>query len=223
MLKGFNQTYLKILMFGCLGINMLFANNSNNSNAKKLFDKGNQAYENKNFKEALNFYKKSCELGFKESCRAVGSIYFEGKADVNKDYHQSLNFEKKACELGSGLSCVRVGAMYKYGKGAVIDMQKAFIYFQKGLELKEPDAYGFLANLYLDGKYVTQDYHRAFAYATKGCKLQSTLSCSALGFMYENGYGVGKDLEQASVYYQRACKLGSENGCEKYKELVNQR
>ena len=86
------------------------------------------------FSKALQYFKKSCDLGKAESCGWAGSMYKFGEG-TQKDYKLAKNHYEKSCEMQSSFGCAMLGAMYHDGIGIKQNLSKAKELFGKSCDL----------------------------------------------------------------------------------------
>ncbi|MGX2981891.1 tetratricopeptide repeat protein [Helicobacter sp. 23-1045] len=84
--------------------------------------------------KALQYYKKSCGLGFAESCAVAGSVYFLG-IGTKIDYKLAKSYVEKACEMQNGFGCFGLGVLYGEGKGVPQNLSKAKELYGKACDL----------------------------------------------------------------------------------------
>ena len=68
----------------------------------------------KDYREAMNWFKKSADLGNAEAMKNIGSIYYGGGSDF-EDYERAMNWFKKSANLGNAEAMSCVGSMYYLG------------------------------------------------------------------------------------------------------------
>lgn len=116
--KGKNVEALKLFEQACIV----------DKTAQGCFYSG-QAYSKgtvvtKDMGKALDFFNKSCDLGYTSGCMIVGSSYYYGR-NVKKDYDKAQVIFKIACNQGDANGCFLLGSMYDLGQGIKRDVIKA--------------------------------------------------------------------------------------------------
>ena len=96
--------------------------------------KGKKALEGKDYNEALNFFKKACEMGVAKGCTNLGLMYKEGLG-VSKDYRRAVELYSRACEMGYARGCNNLGLMYKKGLGVSKDYRRAVELYSRACEM----------------------------------------------------------------------------------------
>ncbi|QCD45290.1 tetratricopeptide repeat protein [Campylobacter mucosalis] len=61
--------------------------------------------ELKDFKNAREFYKRSCELNLATACSNLGQIYEHGLVDEQRDENMALAYYKLGCQSKDGVGC----------------------------------------------------------------------------------------------------------------------
>ncbi len=78
----------------------------------------------KDTQKSLDYYQKSCDLGYSNACMVVGSAYYYGFG-IKKDYTKAEKILTQACNAGDANGCFLVGSMYDLGQGVQRNTQKA--------------------------------------------------------------------------------------------------
>lgn len=67
-------------------------------------DEANKAYNEGNYKKAIEIYKTLCEAKEAKACANLGLIYRNAKG-VNEDANLAKQYYKKACDAGDTEAC----------------------------------------------------------------------------------------------------------------------
>ena len=89
---------------------------------------------------AIEYHKKSANLGNGRAYNNLGNIYFYG-CGVEINYKRALEFYKKASDLDNANACFMMGWIYKNGIGVEVDFDKAEQYFKKACDLGDKVGY----------------------------------------------------------------------------------
>ena len=102
--------------------------------------------------KAIEWFKKTSDLGAPEALDAIGYMYDMGDCGVAKDPHKAREWYKKAANLGVSNSMNRLGNFYEYGEkyGVPKDIQKALEWYKKAADLGNTDAMESIGRLYRD-------------------------------------------------------------------------
>ena len=106
-----------------------------NETPEILIKRGDEAQKNKNYKTALEYYKKAAELGNDKAMYYIGSIYYCGHKNIPKDYNEAMKWYKKAAEFGYAYAMTAIGLMYESGYGVNQDYNKAIEWYKKAANL----------------------------------------------------------------------------------------
>lgn len=141
------------------------------------FEKGNKAYENKDFITAKGFFEKSCDSGNVEACKNLGELYYWGRG-IEQDREKSKPFFEKACNKKDGEACRSLGVIYgRFYEGGGGDYFTANKYFEKSCEYKHALGCVSLGYSYYAGKGVRQNLETAVEFYGKGCDLGEQDGC----------------------------------------------
>ncbi len=86
------------------------------------------------YREALPFCQKACNLNYALGCFAIGLLYNNGQG-VRQDYQQAKTYYEKACNLNDGAGCSNLGVLYIKGQGVRQNFQTAKEYSGRGCDL----------------------------------------------------------------------------------------
>lgn len=106
------------------------------SESDKLLDIGAEAYRNKDYQKAQEYYEKSAKLGNAQAECNLGYIYAFGRNGV-KDDKQAFSWFKKSAEKGNANACYKIGDSYLLGKGIERDPDMALIFYRKAADIAE--------------------------------------------------------------------------------------
>ncbi|GMB96864.1 tetratricopeptide repeat protein [Helicobacter sp. NHP22-001] len=86
--------------------------------ADRYFDLAGDAYKNKDYSKATQYFQKAAEMGSASASNNLGVMYRAGQG-VEKDYEKALKYFQKAAEMGDAKASNNLGVMYKVGQGVV--------------------------------------------------------------------------------------------------------
>ncbi len=92
------------------------------------FQDGVEAYQGKDYKEAVRWYRLSAEQGYALAQLVLGLMYVEGKG-VRQDYKEAAKWYRLAAEQGDTSAQFSLGLMYVEGKGVPQDYVLAHMWF----------------------------------------------------------------------------------------------
>ncbi len=139
------------------------------------------------------------------------AVEFEyGTEKIRKNQRIANELYLRAYKLGNKTATIFLGMIFEQGKDVAIDYEKAFKYYQEGVNNDIEECYERLGILYLEGHGVEQNYEKALAYFYKGRELGDVYGCCLwLGYMHENGLGVKQNNLLALKLYQASAFKGN--------------
>ena len=149
-----------------------------------------------NYGKAVEWFKKSAELGDAVGQYRLGNCYFFEKG-VTQDYTRAVEWYRKSAKQGCAQGQNNLGVCYEHGKGITQDYTKAVEWYRKSAEQGEPIAQGHLGICYYFGKGVTKNYGKAVEWYRKAAEQGLAEAQSILGDCYYYGEGVTKDYGNA--------------------------
>lgn len=167
-------------------------------------EKGLVHYNNKEYEQAVECFRKGDEAGDSECTEYLGICHQWGYG-VESDLHKAAFYNEKAAKAGNPIAMYDTGLNYEYGQGVQQDIKIALQWLQKSAEAKFAPAYTELGNIYNFGSYgIEKDQKKSFEYYEKGAELGENKSKAALADFYIEGKLVEKDLDKARSLYQEA-------------------
>ena len=104
------------------------------SRSENLFLQGNRAQSDKQFKQALDFFSQSADLGNTRAMLAIAYIYYTGNEQIAKNYSKAVEWWSKAADYGSYSAMINLSKIYYKGVGVVLDQKKAVEFYLKAVE-----------------------------------------------------------------------------------------
>ena len=89
---------------------------------------GFDAYNRKDYKEALRWYRLSAEQGDALAQYNLGNMYREGQG-VPQDYKEAVKWYRLSAEQGFASAQYNLGVMYEIGQGVLQDYALAHMWF----------------------------------------------------------------------------------------------
>ena len=109
----------------------------------------------KNFTEAVTWYRKAAAQGEANAMRNLGVCYLDGKG-VTKEPAEAANWFRKAADLGNQDAPDDLGDLYQDGIGVAKDEAAAAGWYRKGAERGDGNAMNSLAACYWRGQGVAK-------------------------------------------------------------------
>ena len=161
---GVSQNYLKALK---LYREVYDLENSASGSAANAI--GNIHYNEKNYLEAIEWYKKGIEKTLDWAYHNLANCYYYGNG-VRKDELKALDLYKKAYDLGDSASgpAINMLGVIAYNRR---DYKHAVTFYKRGTEKDYNWAYYNLAECYYNGNGVKKDKNKAYELYRKAAEL----------------------------------------------------
>lgn len=161
---GVSQNYLKALK---LYREVYDLENSASGSAANTI--GNIHYNEKNYLEAIEWYKKGIEKTLDWAYHNLANCYYYGNG-VRKDELKALDLYKKAYDLGDSASgpAINMLGVIAYNRR---DYKHAVTFYKRGTEKDYNWAYYNLAECYYNGNGVKKDKNKAYELYRKAAEL----------------------------------------------------
>ncbi len=180
---------------------------SEDSDAEQANLRGDQYYNEKDFSQAVSWYRKAAEQGYALGQYNLGRMYRQGKG-IELDESQAAQWYRQAAEQGDAWAQHNLGWLYKTGKGVKQDDTQAVDWFRKAAEQGHALGQSNLGFMYKIGKGVERDNRQAAHWFRKAAEQGNDWGQYNLGSMYQWGNGVEKDDSQAVDWYRQAAEQG---------------
>lgn len=125
-----------------------------------LDHKGDVAFQEKDYGEALKRYRQAADKGDALAQNFVGWIYQNGLGTA-ANYAESVKWYQKASAQGFSPAITNMGWCYQNGLGVTADVQEAIKWYQKAIAQGNESAEINMGYLYENGMGVTKDYGEA--------------------------------------------------------------
>ena len=173
----------------------------------KFYNEGCKYFEAKQYKEALECFKKAALKNHVDALFHVGKIY-DLALGVEQDYRLAAEYYSKAVSFNSGKAANNLANMYRNGDGLEKDMKKAIELYKKGIDGGNYTAMANLGGMYRLGEGVEQNYEEAMKWYKKAADGGNYVAMANLGNMYRLGEGVEQNYEEAMKWYKKAADGG---------------
>ena len=164
-------------------------------------------FNEKNYAEAINWYRKSAEQGDASGQAQLGYMYSNGFG-VAQDYAEAVRWYRKSAEQGDAVGQVNLGYMYRYGYGVAQDYVEAVKWYRKSAEQGNVVGQRNMGVVYENGYGVTQDYAEAMKWYLKSVEQGDADGQIGLGNMYFRGNGVETDYVEAFNLFRKSAEQG---------------
>ena len=178
-----------------------------NENVGEIFSKGTIEFKNKNYSEAVKYFRKAAEQGHALSQSYLGVCYYEGNG-VSKNESEAVKWYRKAAEQGERTAQFNLGNCYYYGIGVSKDLLESVKWFKRSAEQGVIEAQCKLGVCYYEGNGVSKDVSEAVKWFKKSAEQGNAEAQSWVGYCYENGSGVKKEISEAFKWYKKSAEQG---------------
>ncbi len=179
---------------------------SNTYDVAKMYEDGIGVA--KDYREAMNLYKKICKNGFYKGCVSLGNFYLLGKG-VKRDYAKATDLYRNSCDKGYKEGCYMLGKIYFLGKGVDEDYHKAKKLFEMACKSNVSEACYYAGKIYLHGYGVKKSSTNALNMFIQSCKQGYIGGCNASAKIYVRS----EKLNKALGYYKISCDKKDSDGC----------
>ncbi len=176
----------------------------------KFYNEGCKYFEAKQYKEALECFKKAASKNHAGALFHVGKIY-DLALGVEQDYRLAAEYYSKAVSFNSGKAANNLANMYRDGVGLEKDMKKAIELYKKAIDGGSYVALANLGDMYNLGQGVEQNYEEAMKWYKKAADGGIAWSMNEIGDLYYNGNGVDANYTEAVNWYRKGAEAGNAN------------
>lgn len=187
--------------------NLKFAKKNYDDTQTIEFKKAKEAYDNKEYKVALEWYTKAADKGNAVAMSQIGSLYYYGEG-VDKNYSKAFEWQTKAFEKGSKDAIAKLSFLYDYGDGVTKNNSKAFDYAIKLLDKGSLEGFLILGRKYHYGDGTEKDYEKAFDFFNKAVLKNNINAMAFLGKCYLEGKGTTQNFSKAFYWLLKAAESG---------------
>lgn len=133
---------------------------------KECYAKGDEYYDQKDYAEAVKWYRLAAEQGYAPAQNDLGYCYQKGYG-VDQNYSQSIYWYRKAADQGYATGQSNLGYMYYYGYGVTTNYADAVYWFRKAADQGKPVAQNWMGFMYENGYGVTKSLFEAMKWYQK--------------------------------------------------------
>ena len=168
----------------------------------------------KNYKEAVKWFKKAAEKGNAWAMNNLGNCYKNGKgvekneAEAEKWYKKAFSLFLQEAKEGNDTAMCNLGWCYKNGNGVEKNYEEAVKWYKKAAEKGNDTAMCNLGICYENGEGVEKNYEEAVKWYKKAAEEGNADAMNYLGKCYAHGNGVKKDYEKAFEWFTKAAEQG---------------
>jgi TPR repeat protein len=160
------------------------------------FQAGMDAYNDGDFKTALEVWRRLAEAGDPAAQTNLGFLYYEGKG-VARNYEEAVKWYRMAALTGYPDAAFNLGVAYSEGKGVQSDKGQALHWYQLAGDAGYAPAQVILGNLYFRGDGIVADQKTGADWYLKAADQDDVVAQFLIANLYVTGQGVPEDLVQA--------------------------
>jgi len=168
-------------------------------NAHQLYEKGMNSLMgvgiSRNDLNALDYLRRSAELGYPQAQVVVGYLYDTGSV-VTQDSGQAADWYRKAAKQDDRLADWLLVRLYYTGNGVPRDLNAAETWLQRAANQGDPFGQQLLGSIRLE----RNDYPKAAEWFRKAAMQGMPQSQAQLGHLLKDGRGVTADKFEAYVW-----------------------
>lgn len=159
-MKHLSKFFLPFLLFFCIGLT------TSAQSSQESYEKGLDYYNQENFEEAVNWYRKAAEQGNAQAQFELADCYRKGEG-VSEDDVEAVKWYRKAAEQGDSDAQFYLGCCYDNGEGVGQNLAEAAAWYRKAAEQGHVSAQYYLGVCYENGEGVGQNLAEAAAWYRK--------------------------------------------------------
>jgi TPR repeat protein len=173
----------------------------------ELVDRARKAYADKNYSEAMRWYRMAADQGDAAAQVNVGGLYANGWG-VPQNYPEAMQWFRKAADQGNASAQNDVGGLFANGRGVPRDYTEAMRWFRMAATQGYVPAQDNIGALYENGSGVSQDYAEAMRWFRMAADRGFAVAQNKIGVLYQRGWAVSQDYGEAMRWYQMAAAQG---------------
>jgi uncharacterized protein len=180
---------------------------------------GSDAFERKDYKEALRLLSRSsAQQDNKDAQYVLGIMYYNG-IGIPQDYKRAFISFALSARQGVAGAQFNLGRMYNKGQGVPQDYKEAARLYRLSAEQGDAEAQANLGWMYDKGQGVPQDYKETVRLYRLAAEQGNAIAQHNLGLMSAKGQGVLQDYALAHMWLN-ICGSGGNKDCVKYRNIV---
>lgn len=184
----------------------------------ELNSRGEEHYNNGEFEQAVECFRKAAEQGNASAQNNLGICYFWGKG-VERDELQGIYLLRKAVEQGNATAHINLFNCYFNGGNVVQkDEKQAVNWLRKAAEQGNAEAQLQLG-IYHINKVTQLDDEQAIYWYRKAAEQGNVTAQVELATCCEHGIGVPQDTKRAIYWYQKAAEQGNKDAIDALEQL----
>jgi uncharacterized protein len=172
------------------------------NNPVGLYNVGKYFLEKKDYKQAIDYFKKSSFLDYPLAFIKLSDIYLNGNG-VRKNKKKAFKFLENAVNLNEVDAFHLLGKFYLLGIGTKKNENKAYEYFNLSAQNNNAEGMFLLGDLLLEGKKVKNDFESGFFYLDKAATNNNISAINRLKDLYLQPHSYLK--KHSDLYRKEMC------------------
>jgi TPR repeat protein len=173
----------------------------------EMVRRGRTAVAEKNYGEAMRWYRMAADQGNAAGQNGVGVLHAEGLG-VPRNYIEAMRWYRQAADKGEPNAENNIGYLYLDGLGVTRDYVEAMKWFAKAAANGQSESMKDIGRMYANGWGVPQNYTAAMLWFRKAADVGHASAQHDIGVLYMNGQGVPQDYAEAMRWYRMAAEKG---------------
>lgn len=172
----------------------------------ELFQKADEAYAQKNYRKAMEYWENASELGSIAAINNMGWLYYDGLG-IEQNHGKAMELFLRAADKKSSSAMNYIGDMYENGLGVEQNDDKAKQWYKKAYTTENFFALRSRKNYpFLEQFLFTQDYSEALS---RCLKMGDAIAMNRAGRIYFHGLAGGMNRNEAKKCFERLAELGN--------------
>lgn len=176
------------------------------ADANTSLARAREAYDQKDYTNALAWYRKAADLGHADAQFWVGYLYEVGRG-TDKNETEAAKWYQNAVDQKNTPAMVNLALLYEKGRGVTRDLPRALALYKQAADLNDLSAMRNIAYLHDNGIGVPRDSAEALRWYRKAADMKDPSATFVVGLFYEQGKSVPVDYNQAVAWYTKAADL----------------
>jgi len=179
------------------------------SGADAALQRGSASFAQRDFTEALRWFRIAASQGHAAARFNVGVIYDNGLG-VPRDFVEAARWYHLAADQGYAAAQFNLGALCQAGQGVAQDDVEAMRWYRLAAGQGHLKAQTSIGSLYESGRGVQQNYAEALRWYRLAADQGHATAQFDIGMLYANGRGVSMNTTEALRWLRKAEAGGSE-------------
>ena len=173
---------------------------------ESMINEADRLFNERNFEQAFDLYRKSAEAGDNLSKCRMGVMYYEGLG-VERRPIKAFELIKESYDPNCAETVYQLGKCHFEGIGTPVNKELGFEMIISAAETGHPSAENYIAALYIEGDYVRKDIDRALSWMNKAVEHEDPKALYNMGnFLYDGRY-VNMNRPRAMKLWKRSSEL----------------